>query len=224
MIDSKECRMTPKRLLRPAIRPSACLLLAALVWFLPGVPVRAAASLETDWPCIQRKVPEISAGMVWAGPPVEELQTRWRDDRQVSELAGRIAARALPIEEAQQAIADFAGGLGAEKNQKLTLLFAGALDIVNHDRASIIGGIGRYDTRQSALSKKIEAMTAEYWALPDDGTAEQQARRAELEQQILWDSRIYDERERSLSYICEQPVLLEQRIFALAREIMNHLD
>ena len=67
-------------------------------------------------------------------------------------------------------------------------------------------------------------MTNEYWALPEDGTAEQQTRRAELEEQILWDSRIYDERERSLTYICEQPVLLEQRIFALAREIMNHLD
>ena len=35
---------------------------------------------------------------------------------------------------------------------------------------------------------------------------------------------IFEDRERSLAAVCEQPVLLEQRLFALAREIMTHLD
>ena len=56
------------------------------------------------------------------------------------------------------------------------------------------------------------------------GSSGRPARRQELEQQRLWDIRIYEDRERSLTYICEQPVLLEQRVFALAREIMGHLE
>jgi hypothetical protein len=39
-----------------------------------------------------------------------------------------------------------------------------------------------------------------------------------------WDVRIYDDRHSSLSYLCEQPVLLEQRAFALARTIVDQLE
>ncbi len=46
----------------------------------------------------------------------------------------------------------------------------------------------------------------------------------ETEQQLLWDTRVFDEREQSLSYVCESPVLLEQHLFALARQIMTHLE
>ena len=45
-----------------------------------------------------------------------------------------------------------------------------------------------------------------------------------LEEQQLWDTRIYDEREQSLVFVCEQPVLLEQRLFRIGREIMAHLS
>jgi len=40
---------------------------------------------------------------------------------------------------------------------------------------------------------------------------------------ILPDTRIYDEREQSLTFVCEQPVLLEQRLFKIGREIMARL-
>ena len=39
-----------------------------------------------------------------------------------------------------------------------------------------------------------------------------------------WDIRIYDDRRGSLTYLCEQPVLLEQRAFTLARTIVSHLE
>jgi hypothetical protein len=41
----------------------------------------------------------------------------------------------------------------------------------------------------------------------------------EQEQQLLWDTRIFNERRASLSYICELPRLVEQRLFALGRAI-----
>ena len=47
---------------------------------------------------------------------------------------------------------------------------------------------------------------------------------AELEERLHWDTRIYDERQAALAYVCESPVLLEQRAFALAREIRSRLD
>ena len=195
-------------------------------WLLAGsllllaAPAVAAGSEDPDWPCVQRKVPEISAGMVWAGPPVEELAQDWRQDEEVGRLAATLAARRTEIEAAKAAVADFAGGLGAERNEKLTLLFAATLDLINKERASIISGIGRYTRRQQALAEKIGRLSSELKALPASDTAQ----REELEEQRLWDTRIYEDRERSLAYICEQPVLLEQRVFALAREIMGHLE
>ncbi len=197
---------------RPAILALGMLLLSG--------PARAATSGDPDWPCVQRKVPEISAGMVWAGPPVEELTQSWKDDAEISQLAGTLAARRTDIEAAKTAVADFAAGLGAKRNDRLTLLFAATLDIVNKERASIISGIGRYTRRQRALAEKLGRIAGEIKALP----AGESAKREELEQQRLWDTRIYEDRERSLTYICEQPVLLEQRVFALAREIMGHLE
>lgn len=182
----------------------------------------AAGSDDPDWPCIQRKVPEISPGMVWAGPPVEELEQAWSEDPQVAQLADRIAARRTPIEEAETAIADFAARLEVEKDRKLTLLFAATLAAINSERNSLIIGIRRYARRQAELAERIQERITELNQLPS-GEA-QDDRRRELEEAQLWDTRIYEERERSLTYICEQPVLLEQRIFALARVIMAQLD
>ena len=45
-----------------------------------------------------------------------------------------------------------------------------------------------------------------------------------LEDALRWDTRIHDERNAALAYVCESPVILEQRAFALAREIQTHLD
>ncbi len=209
--------MARGRIARPS--PQGMALLAAGLLVLAG-PAVAATSADPDWPCVQRKVPEVSAGMVWAGPPVEELEQSWKDDAEVSQLAGTLAARRTDIEAAKTAIADFATALGADRNERLTLLFAATLDIINRERASIISGIGRYTRRQRALADKIGRVDGEIKALP----ASDRERREELEQQRLWDTRIYEDRERSLTYICEQPVLLEQRVFTLAREIMGHLQ
>jgi hypothetical protein len=43
-------------------------------------------------------------------------------------------------------------------------------------------------------------------------------------ERLQWDLRIFEDRRHSLTYACEVPVLIEQRLFALGREIQNHLD
>ncbi len=185
---------------------------------------KAEAAGEADWPCVQRKVPQVTAGMVWAGPEVEGLDEDWRADPEVKLLARRISARNLAMEEAQKLIESYAANLKDQKNRKLTILFAATLATVNRDRGSIIAGIGRYTQRQKNLAERIQEQTSELNLLPQNGSAEEQERRRELEERQTWDMRIFEERERSLAYVCEQPVILEQRLFALSREIMKYLD
>lgn len=182
-----------------------------------------AAGEDADWPCIQRLVPTISAGMVWAGPPLDEAPD-WRDNSEISDLANRIADRRLPPAQAEAPVEEFALGGGADKDRRLTMLFAAVLDRINGERSSVIEGIKNFTRRQQALASRIETALAEVDGFPDEGTAEQEAMRAELIERIAWDTRIYEEREKSLIYLCETPVLLEQHVFTLGRTIQGFLD
>jgi hypothetical protein len=47
--------------------------------------------------------------------------------------------------------------------------------------------------------------------------------RAAIQQQIDWDSRVFDDRQRLLPVVCEQPRVIEQRVFALSRALQEQL-
>jgi hypothetical protein len=186
----------------------------------------AADPRDPDWPCIQRKIPVVSAGMMWAGPEVDEKDRSWRNAPPVADLVHRLAQRRLSIERAREEIDSFAGGLQGDRDPRLTMLFTGLLQVINAERSDIIAGIERYARRQTALADNIKVKIQSLNGLRAKSPSSE-ADRAEaetLEQQLLWDTRVFDERERSLSYVCELPVLMEQRLFALARQIMTHLE
>ncbi|MBV8961866.1 MAG: hypothetical protein JOY97_02115, partial [Hyphomicrobiales bacterium] len=46
----------------------------------------------------------------------------------------------------------------------------------------------------------------------------------ELGDKLDWDTRIFEDRSRSITYACEVPVLIEQRLFAIARMVEAKLD
>src|SRR3989440_12773179 len=77
----------------------------------------AADPRYPDWPCAQAKVPEISLAAVWAGPPLDDVADKWKDDAKVSALVSRLAARRTPLDEAQKAITEFLAGSSAEKTE-----------------------------------------------------------------------------------------------------------
>ena len=184
----------------------------AILTALPG-GAWAAASEDPDWPCIQRLVPRISAAQVWAGP--EPDPASWQGDIEVSRLASKLAARRTPLGEAEQLVEAFAEAQpGGSANLKLTALFGRTLQAINQDRASIIAGIKRFAARQRSLAERIRETRAKLKATESGETDD-----AELIEQLTWDQRIFDEREHSMTYLCEQPVLLEQRAFALGRTI-----
>src|SRR5258708_7822836 len=80
----------------------------------PGAGL-AADPRYPDWPCAQAKVPEISLAAVWAGPPLDDVQDKWKNDAKVSALVSKLAARRIPLEEAQKDITEFLTGSTTEK-------------------------------------------------------------------------------------------------------------
>jgi hypothetical protein len=192
--------------------------LTALLVLSP--PARAA--IEGDWPCIQRKVDELTAAQMWDGPAIETAAA-WRDDPKIAALAAELAQRRMPLDEAAARIERFAIEAGGDRDAKLTALFARVLERINAERGRLVLGIERYARKQRELAERIKAaglaVAARSGDLSGDGPA-----LPDLEESLRWDTRIYDERQAALAYVCESPVLLEQRAFALAREIRNHLE
>jgi hypothetical protein len=198
---------------------SHLLLVAALLVAALSAPAVAATGEDPDWPCIQRLVPRIAPAVIWPGPPIE--QVNGPANPRIDELAGELSARRVPLEEATAQIEAFAAGLDdAQKNEHLTKLFVRTLEIINRDRSSIIEGIKKYARGQRTLAENINHKNERLIDLPKDQVLERETLVAERD----WDVRIYDDRARSLTYLCEQPVLLDQRAFALARAIAGHLE
>jgi hypothetical protein len=183
------------------------------------LPAAAATGNDSDWPCVQRLVPEIAPGMIWAGPPLGAVEGE--PSPAIDDLAAELAARRVPLEQAEAQVEDFAKTLAnGQKDQQLTRLFARTLEIINGDRSSIIQGIKKYARGQRTLAETITEKNERLSELPKEEVVARDTLIAERD----WDIRIYDDRERSLTYLCEQPVLLEQRAFALARTIASHLE
>ena len=201
---------------------------AGLLMALMAGPALAAGNDDPDWPCVQRKIPALSAGMMWAGPPVDEAAEKgWSNDEELSALVARISARRTTLDEAAEQITAYAEKLDAQsKNQKLTALFAGVLSTINSERAQIMTGITKYTRKQQELANTIRETRNQFSEALKVKPKTDESRKAvrELEQKLSWQSRIHQDRERSLLYVCESPVILEQRAFALAREVANQLS
>jgi hypothetical protein len=174
---------------------------------------------ETDWPCVQRRVVELSVAQMWAGPPIDPTTSLWRDDQAVASLVRSLASRRTSLDEASAAIERFSNALGTDKDAKLALLFAGVFEVINTERRRLINGIERYARKQRSLADQISE-TGRILTQSTNPTPERTA----LEQKLQWDTRIYDDRNQALTYVCESPVLLEQRVYALGQEISRHLN
>lgn len=188
-------------------------------------PTSLGAAEDPDWPCVQRLVPELSPAMIWNGPPLDEVAEAWDDDPLVSDLAPELAARRVPLDDAVARVAEIAETLEpGGREHTLTLLFAGVLEIIGSERRSIIEGIKRFAARQAELGERIQATNDQLRQLTGASAAADEASRQALRERRDWDVRIFEERQRSLPYLCEQPVLLEQRVFALGRAIAAELN
>jgi hypothetical protein len=176
-----------------------------------------------NWPCAQAKVPEISLAAVWAGPPLDDAEKVWKDDAKVTALVTRLAARRTPLEDAQKAITEFLAAAKADKAMAGKLLFAGLFDTLNAQRSSVLTGLERVMRKQREAADKIRADTLALQAL-QDATAPDQAKVDELGNQLVWETRIFEDRRRVVRFVCEVPTTIDQRLFALGRTIHQEME
>jgi hypothetical protein len=184
---------------------------------------RAADPRYPDWPCTQAKVPEVSLAAVWAGPPLDDVADKWRNDAKASALVAKLAARRVPLEEAQQAITEYLAAAGAEKAATGKLLFAGLFDTLNAQRSSVMNGLERVTRKQRDAADKIRADTLQLHAL-QGASAPDQPKIEELGNQVVWQTRIFEDRMRVIKFVCEVPTAIDQRLFALGRTIQQEME
>jgi hypothetical protein len=186
-------------------------------------PALAAGRPDPNWPCVQPKVPQMSIAAIWDGPSIADVGNAWEDNPALKDLVVRLAARRTPLDAARKAIAEFISGDPTEKQNKATKLLAGLFDTLNQQRAEVIKGIERVDRKQKDLADKIRSDVAALRELQDRPEQDQFKINA-LVGEIEWSTRIFDERRKTIRYVCEVPTVIEQRTFALARSIRQALD
>ena len=198
-----------------------------VVALILGLALRGAAMAADprfpDWPCAQIKVPEISIAAVWSGPPIDDVGNAWEEDAVIRDLVARLAARRTPLDEAQNAISNFITGNAEARGQKAKLVLAGLFATLNAERGQVMNGIERFSRHQTAFADRIRREIAELREL-QDAPAHDQAKLEELANRIDWDTRIFEERRKTIGYACEVPVLIERRLFALARTIEHSME
>lgn len=183
----------------------------------------ALAAQSGDWPCVQRKVPQLSMAQVWTKDPPGADAAAIKSDRDITQMVDVLAARRFPLDEAEKRVTEFADKAGNQKRAKLGALFLALFDRLNRERGDVIAGVERYGRKQlqfaDKLRKEQEALAAKRAAANADPTEVK-----DLTDQLAWDTRIFDDRRKSLSYVCEVPTIIEQRLFGLARAIQKEMD
>ena len=175
-----------------------------------------------DWPCQQLKVPGIAIASVWTGPSIEIGDAAKPADAKQAELVSRLAARRTPMEDARKLIADYVAGTSAEKQDKAKTLFAALYSTLNAQRDEVMNGIERFSRKQKAAADDIREEAQKLREMQDRPNADP-TQNEELASQLAWRTRIFEDRRKSTSYVCDVPVLIEKRLFDLGKAIQGAL-
>lgn len=189
--------------------------LAVLVC-LSTAPAPAADFSDPGWPCIQRKVERLSPGLMWPMEP----GTASEDDGAglgdaIDTLAATLALRRLDEDQLRAAVTDFSTR-HPQAPSIMDAVFLSVFDRMSARRREIMAGIEDYSLTQRDLAARIDAARTEMETemaqdAPDFDRVDA------LEEQIAWDERIYTDRQKSLTYVCETPQLLEKRLYTIAQ-------
>ena len=196
--------------------------MVTLAFAVSMAAARAADPRYPDWPCTQAKVPEISVAAVWAGPALDDAESKWKDDSRVSALVSKLAARKTPLDEAEKSVKDFLTG-STDKTTNAKLLFAGLFDTLNAQRSQVLSGLERVSRKQREAADKIREETIQLQAL-QDATPRDEAKVDAMSNQLIWETRIFEDRRKVVRFVCEVPTTIDQRLFALGRVIQQEIE
>ena len=178
---------------------------------------------DPDWPCQQIKVPLLSRAAVWSGPSIDQPLENWQQDQTVTELVRETAQRRMPIEQAQEKIHTFAAQVGAARQTKLLDLFAGLFRTLDDERSSVVAGLDRFGMRQKELATELRNDNEKLRSMQADPNSDAGAMN-QLIQKVTWEAQVFQDRRQALSYACDVPAKIEQRLFALARTVEEALQ
>lgn len=199
------------------------LALPAMAIALCAKAALAADPRHPDWPCTQAKVPEISLAAVWSGPPLDDVQSKWKDDAGISALVARLSARKTSMDDAEKAVKDFLAASGPDKSTNAKLLFAGLFDTLNAQRSQVINGLERVSRKQRGAADKIREEAVQLQAL-QGATPRDEAKVEALSNELIWKTRIFEDRNKVVRFVCEVPTSVDQRLFALGRVIQQEME
>lgn len=183
----------------------------------------AADPRYPDWPCNQIKVPELSVAAIWTGPPIDDVGDTWEKDPQIKDLVVRLAARRTPLDDAEKAIGDFLAANAADKQTRAKLLFAGLFATLNRERSVVMNGIERFAQRRALVADRIKSEAREMRELQDTPNRDE-SKVNDLTNSIEWDTRVFEDQRKTISYVCEVPIIIERRLGALARAIQQSIE
>ncbi|MFK4505832.1 hypothetical protein LPJ38_32825 [Bradyrhizobium daqingense] len=198
-------------------------ILAAIAIALSSAAARAVDPRYPDWPCTQAKVPEISLSAVWAGPALDDVQNKWKDDAKVSALVAKLSARKTPLDEAEKSVKEFLAASASDKSANAKLLFAGLFDTLNAQRSQVMNGLERVSRKQREAADKIREETLALQAL-QGATPRDETKVEALSNDLIWKTRIFEDRHKVVRFVCEVPTTIDQRLFALGRVIQQEME
>lgn len=202
---------------------SGTVIVAAVALAVAGTAARAADPRYPDWPCTQAKVPVISLAAVWAGPALDDAETKWKDDAKISALVSKLSARKTSLDEAEKSVKEFLAGSAADKTANAKLLFAGLFDTLNAQRSQVMSGLERVSRKQREAADKIREETLALQAL-QGATPRDEAKVEALSNDLIWKTRIFEDRHKVVRFVCEVPTTIDQRLFALGRVIQQEME
>ena len=198
-------------------------ILAAMAIALSGAAARAADPRYPDWPCTQAKVPEISLAAVWAGPALDDVQNKWKDDAKISALVAKLSARKTSLDEAEKSVKEFLAASASDKSANAKLLFAGLFDTLNAQRSHVMNGLERVSRKQREAADKIREEVLALQAL-QGATPRDEAKVEALSNDLIWKTRIFEDRHKVVRFVCEVPTTIDQRLFGLGRVIQQEME
>ena len=136
----------------------------ALSLILAAGSTHAADFSDPTWPCIQRKVPTLSVGLMWTHPLPETPEADPDLKREIDRLAAKLALRRLEVEELRPDIEEFAARHDGAPDM-LGHVFQRVFTTLSTRRARVISGIEEFSLSQIALSERIDTARAEMGTL-----------------------------------------------------------
>lgn len=186
-----------------------------------SAPASAANFADPTWPCIQRKVENLSIGIMWPHP-IEDVTLSPDAEKDVRNIVSRLILRRFELDEIRPLVSEFTKMHGNDPGV-MGHIFSETFERIAKTRKTIMNGISDYSLSQIAMSQRIDETRKTMTELmqadqPDFDKVDA------LEEQLDWDERIYTDRAKSLTYVCETPVLLEKRLYAIAQMLLSEIQ